>query len=59
MKTIRALIAKLEFKPKYLVHNLPPCDQCGSKKAKNVTTVEFGKQAPTKKYGKKTRTMHV
>ncbi len=40
------------------MHSLPPCDQCGSKKAKNVAIVESGKQAPTKKYGKKTITMH-
>jgi hypothetical protein len=59
MKIIRTPIAKLDFKPNYLVHILPLCDQCGNKKANNVTIVESGKQAPTEKYGKKTITMHV
>ncbi len=45
------------------MHVLPPRDQVGNKKGKNVTTkttmVEFGKQLPTKKSSKKTGTMYV
>jgi hypothetical protein len=62
MRTIQAPTAKLEFKQKYSMHVLPPCDQVGSKKGKNVTIeivmVESGKQLPTKKSGKKTRLMY-
>jgi hypothetical protein len=62
MRTTQALIAKLEFKPKYSMHVLPPRDQVGNSKGKNVTTkivmVEFRKQLPAKKCSKKTRTMY-
>jgi len=33
--------------------------QEGGNVTKETTTVEFGKQAPTKEFGKKTRTIHV
>ncbi len=62
MRTIQVPTTKLEFKPKYSMHVLPPHDQVGNKKGKNVTTettmVEPKKQLPTKKFGKKTRTMY-